>query len=150
LKQPKIPIEFVCDIYKALTDRENLDILLEQYFEHRNPRHYGDIPNFDYAKRKEQYDDLRHSIVHWFIQIKDDIRIEDLTNFNGMTLQEGEEENARRNYLDQSTLTSVVDHSNDICCECNKRWACILCVNCEKWICADHWDNHKTTHHSEL
>jgi hypothetical protein len=146
LKQPKVPIESMHDIYKALTDRENLDILLEQYLEHRvnNPRDYGDDPNFDYAKRKEDSDTLRRSIVDWFMQIKDDIRIEDLTNFNGITLQE-EEENTKRSGLDHST-TIFVDHFNDICCECNKRWACILCVNCDKWICADHRLNHEAVH----
>jgi hypothetical protein len=33
LKQPKIAIESIHDIYKALTDRESLNIILEQYFE---------------------------------------------------------------------------------------------------------------------
>jgi hypothetical protein len=147
LKQPKVSIESIVDIYKALTDRENLDILLEQYFEQRrdNPLDYGDNPNFDYVKRKEQNDVMRISIVDWFIQIKDYIRIEDLTNFYGLTLQE-EEEKTKRRYLDQSTPI-FVDHFNDICCECSKRGACILCINCDKWICADHWYNHKTIHH---
>jgi hypothetical protein len=148
LKQSKVPIESIHDIYKALTNRENLDILLEQYLEHRrnNPRYYGDNPNFDYAERKERDDTLRRLIVDWFMQIKDDIRIEDLTNFNGITLQEEEEENTKRSDLDKSAAI-FVDHSNDICCVCNKRWACILCVNCDKWICADHWFNHKGVHH---
>jgi hypothetical protein len=147
LKQPEVPIESIHDIYKALTNRENLDILLEQYLEHRrnNPRDYGDNPNFDYAQRKEQDDTFRHSIVDWFTQFKDDIRIEDLTNFNGITLQE-EEENIKRSDLDRSAAI-FVDHSNDICCVCNKGGACILCVNCDKWICADHWPNHKAIHH---
>jgi hypothetical protein len=148
LKQSKVPIESIHDIYKALTNRENLDILLEQYLEHRrnNPRYNGDNPNFDYAERKERDDTLRRLIVDWFMQIKDDIRIEDLTNFNGITLQEEEEENTKRSDLDKSAAI-FVDHSNDICCVCNKRWACILCVNCDKWICADHWFNHKGVHH---
>jgi len=145
LKQPKVPIESIGDIYKALTDRENLDILLEQYLEHRrnNPHDYGDNTSFDPAKRKEQDDILRRVILDWFMQLKDYIRIEDLTNFYGMTVQE--EENKKRS-LDQN-WPRLVDHFNDICCECNKRWACILCVNCDKWICADHWRNHKTAHH---
>ena len=147
LKHPKVPIESIGDIYKALTDGENLDILLEQYLEHRrnNPQDYGDNLNFDYAKRKEQDDTLRRSIVDWFMQIKDDIRIEGLTNFNGITLQE-EEKNMKRRSLNQSAAI-FVDHSNDICCVCNKRGACILCVNCDKWICADHWFDHKGAHH---
>jgi hypothetical protein len=135
LEQPKVPIGSIGDIYKALTDRENLDILLEQYFEHGR----RDV------KRKERDDTLRRSIVDWFMQFKDDIRIEDLTNFNGMTLQE-EEENTKRSDLDQSAAI-FVDHSNDICCVCNKRGACILCVNCDKWICADHYFGHKAAHH---
>jgi hypothetical protein len=148
LKQPKVPIESIHDIYKALTDRENLDIILEQYIEHimRNSQDYGDNPNLDYAKQKEMNDTLRRSIVDWFIQIKDDIRIEDLTNFNGITLQE-EEKNIKRRSLGQSAAITVVDHSNDICCVCNKRWACILCVNCDKWICVDDRSNHKREHH---
>jgi hypothetical protein len=147
LKQPKVPIESIHDIYKALTNRENLDILLEQYLEHRrnNPQDHGDNPNFDYAQRKEGDDTFKRLFVDWFMQFKDDIRIEDLTNFNGITLQE-EEENIKRSDLDQSAAI-FVDHSNDICCVCNKGGACILCVNCDKWICADHWFNHKGVHH---
>lgn len=151
LKQPRVPVESIHDIYKALTDRETLDIILDQYLEHRrrNPLDYGDYPNFDYAQRKENDDTLRHLILDWFMQIKDDITIEDLTNLNGLTLQE-EEEDIKIRSLDQST-TVFVDHSNDICCECNKRWACILCINCDKWICTDHWMKHgKVRHHLEI
>jgi hypothetical protein len=146
LKQPKVAIESIQDIYKALTDRENLDIILEQYFEDRMwSFQYRDNPNFDYTKQKELNDTIRRSIVDRFILIKDDIRIEDLTNFNGVTLQE-EEKNTKRRARDQSVKITV-DHSNDICCVCSKRWACILCVNCDKWICADHWSNHEGVHH---
>jgi hypothetical protein len=147
LKQPKIAIESIYDICRVLRDRENLDIILKQYLEDRmwHFRYYSDNPDLDYAKQKELNDTLGRSIGDWFIQIKDDIRIEDLTNFNGITLQE-EEENIKRRSLDQSAAITV-DHSNDICCVCNKRWACILCVNCDKWICADHWFNHKGAHH---
>src|SRR5919199_64341 len=107
-------------------------------------KYYGDNPDFDYAKQKELNDTLRRSIVDWFIQIKDDIRIEGLTNFNGLTLQE--EEMKRRSLGQYAAIT--VDHSNDICCVCNNRWACILCINCDKWICIDHWSNHKGVHRS--
>jgi hypothetical protein len=146
LKQPRVPIASIRDIYKALTNREDLDVLLEQYFEHRrkNPLDYGDNPSFDPAKRKEQNDILRHSIVDWFMQIKEHLRIEDLTDFYGMTLQE-EEENTRSSLGESAPR--FVDHSNDICNECNRRWACILCVNCNKWICADHRLNHRSTYH---
>jgi hypothetical protein len=146
LKQPKVPIESIHDIYKVLTDREKLDIILEQYLEHRgkNSQDNRDNSNFDYAKRKEMNDTPRRSIVDWFIQIKDHIRIEDLINFNGTTLQE-EEKNIQRRSPDQSAAITV-DHYNDICCVCNKRWACILCVDCDKWICADHRSDHKREH----
>jgi hypothetical protein len=141
LKQPKVPIESIHDIYKALTDREKLDIILKQYLEHRmrDSQDYRDGLYLDHDKRKEM-NNLRRSIVDWFIQIKDHIRIEDLTNFNGITFQE-EEKNIQRRSPDQSAALTI-DHSNDICCICNKRWACILCVNCNKWICLDHWFDH--------
>jgi hypothetical protein len=148
LKQSKVAIESIQDIYKALTDRESLDIILEQYFEDRmwSLEYYRDNPDFDYAKQKELNDTIRRSIVNRFIVIKDDIKIEDLTDFNGITLQK-EEKNTKRRARGQS-MKITVDHSNDICCVCNKRWACILCVNCDKWICVDHWSNHKDVHHS--
>jgi hypothetical protein len=108
--------------------------------------YYTNNQDFDYTKQKELNDTLRLSIVDQFIQIKDDIKIEDLTNFNGITLQE-EQENTKMRTRDHSTEMTV-DHFNDICCVCSKGWACILCVNCDKWICADHWSNHKGAHHS--
>jgi hypothetical protein len=148
LKQPKVPIESIHDIYLVMTDRESLDIILKQYLEDRmwSVKYYRNNQEFDYNKQKELSDTLRHLIVDQFIQIKDGIKIEDLTNFNGITLQK-EEENTKRRTRDHSTEMTV-DHSNDICCVCNKGWACILCVNCDKWICADHWSNHKGVHHS--
>jgi hypothetical protein len=153
LRQPKVPIESIHDIYNALTDRETLDVILEQYLEHRikNPQNYEDDLNFDYTQPKENYDTFRSDILDWFMQmqIKDKIMINDLTNFNGLTLQE-EEEDTKRRSLDRST-TILVDHSNDICCECNKKWACILCTNCDKWICTDHWIKHgEVRHHLEI
>ena len=151
LKQPKVPIESIHDIYKALTDRETLDIILDQYIEHRmrNPQDYEDDPSLDYIQPNEKFDALRDAILDLFTQNKDKIMINDLTNFNGLTLQE-EEGDIKRRSLDQST-TIFVDHSNDICCECDKIGACILCVNCDKWICTDHWMKHgKVRHHLEI
>jgi len=96
------------------------------------------------------YDTLRHSIVDWFMQNKDYIRIEDITNFNGLTLrEENEEENASRRPLGQNPAI-FVDHSNDICCECNNSGACILCINCDKWVCADHRFHHRDVHHHTM
>ncbi len=150
LKQPKVPIESIRDIYKSLTDIEILNVLLKDYFEHRrnNPNEYReDIPTSDYSKRKEQHDALIQLIIECFMEVKDDIRIEDLTNFNGISmLQEEQEEKAKRSHLDQNTIATFVDHFNDICCECDTRWACILCVNCNEWVCADHQNKHKATH----
>jgi hypothetical protein len=154
LKQPKVPIESIHDIYKALTDTAILDVLLEEYLEHRrkNPKDYGDSPTSDYTKRKEQGDTVRCSVIEWFTEFKDDIKIEDLTNFNGISLLQEEaelKEKAKSSYLEQDATTTFVDHFNDICCECNKRWACILCINCDKWVCVDHQREHKTTHRLE-
>ncbi len=154
LKQPKVPIESVRDIYNALTDMSILDMLLEEYHKHRmkNPKDYGDISTYNYTKRKERADGRRRLIIEWLTEIKDDIKIEYLTNFNGIPLQQEEreqEENAKRSHRDQNMTPTLVDHFNDICCECNKRWACILCINCNKWVCADHQYEHRVKHSLE-
>jgi hypothetical protein len=76
LKQPKVPIESIRDIYNALTNTAILDVLLEEYLKHRRNdlKDYEGIPTFAYAKLKERHDARRRFIIEWFMKIKDDIK----------------------------------------------------------------------------
>jgi hypothetical protein len=100
----KVPIRNVQDVYDALIDRDTFDKLLQQGLE----------------KEYQQYKD---QIVEFFMNIKDKIKLEDLTIY-------------------ESIFTSNKEKGK--CSICNE-FANIRCVNCRDNIllCVDHWNRHK-------
>jgi hypothetical protein len=73
----------------------------------------------EYLKYKDQFADL-------FVRMKDKINIEDL-------------------HISEPIWKSNRQKSK--CSMCNE-FANILCVNCNLWICVDHWRQHKTKNHA--
>jgi hypothetical protein len=97
----KAPIRNVQDVYNALTEKETLSKVLEQGLDEEYQRHITEIVNI-------------------FMNIKDKIKIEDLT-------------------LYEPTFTSNIQKSKcSICLE----FANIHCINCSDdnnvWLCIDH------------
>jgi hypothetical protein len=110
----KVPIRNVQDVYNALTDKETLNKVLEQGLD------------------DEEYQRHRAEIVNLFMDIKDKIKIEDLT-------------------LYEPIFTSNIQKSK---CSICQKFANIHCINCSNndnvWLCVDHWRRHKTEYHNKL
>jgi hypothetical protein len=105
----KVPIRNVQDVYNALTDRETLNKVLEQGLDEDYQRH-------------------RDELVNLFMDLKDKIKIEDLT-------------------LYEPIFTSNIQKST---CSICQDFANIHCTNCsdddnDVWLCVDHWKQHKAT-----
>jgi hypothetical protein len=94
----KVPIRNVQDVYNALTDRENLNKLLEQ------------------GLADEEYQRHRTEVVNLFIGLKDKIKIEDLTLYEPIFTS-----NIRK-----SKCSICEEFANIHCINCsnNKIWLC--------------------------
>jgi hypothetical protein len=110
-KLSKVPIRNVQDVYNALTDRDTFDKLLQQGL-------------------KEEYQRYRDEIVNMFMDIKDKIKIEDLT-------------------LYEPIFISNIQKSK---CSICQEFANIYCINCSNnnniWLCVDHWKQHNVDKHT--
>jgi hypothetical protein len=104
-KLSKVPIKNVQDVYNALTDRDTFDKLLQEGLD-------------------EGYRGHRAEIVNLFMDLKDKIKIEDLTLYDPI-------------------FTSNIQKSK---CSICQEFANIHCINCSSnvWLCVDHWQHHKT------
>jgi hypothetical protein len=96
----KIPIRNADDIYYALTDRESLDIVLDQGLD-------------------EEYQKYKDDIVNFFMSIKDNIRKEDLFNAQN---SDGSPIRIQRQYAKCSICQGF---ANIHCINCNNVWLCI-------------------------
>ena len=104
----KVPIRNVQDVYNALTDRDIFGKLLQQGLDN------------------EEYQRHKHELVNLFMNIKDKIKIEDLTFYEPL-------------------FTSNIQKSK---CSICQEFANIHCINCNNvWLCTDHWMQHKTECH---
>ena len=106
MRLSKVPIRNVQDAYNALTNRNTFDKLLQQGLH-------------------EEYQQYKDQIVKFFMNIKDKIKIEDLT-------------------LYVPIFRSNIQKSK---CSICQEFASIYCINCSNnnnvWLCVDHWKQHK-------
>jgi len=105
-KLPIVPIRNVNDVYTALKDSETLAKVLEQGLE-------------EYLSEKE-------FIIKLFMNIKDNVRKDDLTVYEPIFAS----------HVQKSKCTICEDYAN------------IHCTNCSGnvWLCIDHWRIHKKDH----
>ncbi len=108
-KLSKVSIRNVQDIYNALTDRDTFDKLLQQGL-------------------KEEYQQHKDTLVDFFMNMKDRVRIEDL--------------------IVHEPVWTIKREEKGKCSICNE-FANIHCVNCEDNIllCVNHWGSHKVDYH---
>jgi hypothetical protein len=106
----KVPMRNVEDVYKALTNGDTFDKLLKQ----------------ELGEESQEYKD---ELVKFFIGIKDNVRIEDLTVQEPIWTLKGEKGK----------------------CSICQEFANIHCINCSNnnvWLCADHWKQHNVYKHT--
>jgi hypothetical protein len=112
MRLSKVPVRNVDDVYNALIDKEMFDKLLQQGLE-------------------EEYQKYRDEIVNLFMDLKDKIKIEDLTIY-------------------ESIFTLNIQKSK---CSICQEFANIHCINCSSnnvWLCVDQLIQHKMEYHNRI
>ncbi|MGI0026337.1 MAG: hypothetical protein ACREAD_00655 [Nitrosopumilaceae archaeon] len=145
----KVPIKEIKDIYNVLTDKKKLDVILEQYIKDvASGTRYAGETKAEAEKKADSISKLKGGIIDLFASIKDEIKLEELRNLSDETL--ADEENAKKiglgiHYVDKKHADIVRSGS---CYSC-KEFANIHCINCDIWICPDHWREHGADSHNK-
>ena len=116
----KVPIRNTYDIYRALTDRDTLDKVLDQELD-------------------EEYQKYKDDIVNFFMIIKDSIRKEDL--FNALNSDASCSDNTLRERQQYAKCSTCQEFANI---------HCINCYDNNIWLCLDHWEQHRADKHARF
>jgi hypothetical protein len=117
----------VAEIHAALTTPEILDRVLDQYFLDENGSSLKHV---------------RREIVDFVMGYKDKIRMQDLLDGVGGTLEDSDEQLRRL----KDTLL-VTAWKGEKCCICSSDICHIKCENCSLFMCNNHWYRHMEEKH---
>jgi len=150
LKVPRLSLYDVRDVYDVLTRPELMELLLDQYIDALGTGNYRNIVQFESPSFVvEQVEACKEIIIEFFAENKELVKLEDLEDCYGYDL-EREESNRQQKIQDEKRLEvenpkyfwELKDRNNSgICLVCNG-FAKVCCINCNKWLCADHWEEH--------
>jgi hypothetical protein len=122
----KVPVRTIEDIYHVLTDEQTLKIVLDQY------------------PKANALGESKELIIKFFVDIRNIFTVEELRDPYGRSIEESAKV---QRYLENTSQLSILNHYNSICHVCKGRWANIQCLNCNVWICVDHWKQHRSDYH---
>jgi hypothetical protein len=132
LNLSKVSVKTVKDVFHILTDEQTLRIVLDQYPE---------FNTFQEEVGEEAAKDFKELIIKFFMKIHDILTLQELRDPLGRSL---EESISVYRYLESNRPSaSFTDYHDSICHVCHDRWANVQCLNCNVWICANHWRQHK-------
>lgn len=148
----KVPIRNISDKFKLFTDKKLLRTILEEYVKYlRKGTAYNSV---EHTKEKaETVNGIIPYILHYFSSIKSKITINEVRDRSGRDLEEEKVEKKRIADLheewareDGNLRQNMLKQRNGLCMICNE-FANILCMECDKWICTTHYNDHKTKIH---
>lgn len=150
-KVSKIPVQSIKDIHYVLTNRKALDTILEQYIEYAEKlEKEGKKPDvFDSSTLKE----MKKPIIDYIMELKNKIKIEELLNFDGKNLEEEKEERKKEEEIEKSHIENEPESVNldrprsAKCIQCGE-FSNIHCINCNIWVCVEHWRKHAQDSHN--
>ena len=154
LRISKVPIMDSSDIFNALTNSKALGILLDQYIE-------SVACNYGYSGKKTPESEqrakgirrLKKHVICLFKKIKNQINLEDLRGVYDESREEEEIERQRLEKVREWALQKYPHLGKRImsgsCSFCNG-FANIQCVNCDIWICDEHWRKHVSECHNKI
>jgi len=156
LRLSQVWVEEIKDIFDIITNRKNLDVLLEQYIEYvASNSMYSNERTKESEQEAASLRKVKNGIISFFMKIKNKIRIEDLRGIYDETLEDEEKERQRmvkvNEYLKKDdpvwfeTTKNMIRSGKCISCE---GFANIHCINCDVWICDKHWKEHGISQHN--
>ena len=139
---PRVPIKDHDDLCKVITNRDLLSTVLEQFTEYLE----SDMAS---EKNQELASVLRanlQSILALFSRIKDKVKLEELIDPYGRTIQDAKDD-------DMMILRDGVKYALPICgmsgaCTSCNEFSNIRCVSCNVWLCLNHWRDHGMQAHN--
>lgn len=133
---PTVPIRTKNDIYEILRSKKKLGDLINQFadsIENKSLRtHPGNIGQSDFEVGWIR--EVRKEITDFVYEIKNSIKIEEM----GDLYVEG--------FTEWQGISSDTRQKSGTCVLCGKA-ARIHCVNCDSWVCLDHWKEHGIKEH---
>lgn len=155
LKVPLLPIRGVPDIYDALTREELLETLIDQYENGVNTDNIKKVSEYDQIFTALRIQEWKPVIVHFFEKYKELVKIEELRDCRDYDLKKEEQKKQEEaEYEKRLEIENPIEaqrmkekKSHGICLVCNGI-ARVFCLNCQKWLCADHWLEHGTKTHN--
>lgn len=152
LKLSKIPMQGIKDIYYVLSNSKALEIILEQYLKHVEEVE-KEGKSSDAGFESKFLRKLKEPLIDHFGSIKDKIKIEKLLNFDGKNLEEEKEDKKRQEETEKWLAENEPQRFNldkalsGKCILC-KEFSNIHCINCDIWVCVDHWRKHDQDSHN--
>lgn len=151
LELSKILMRSIKDIYHVLSNRKALEIILEQYFKHvEELEKKGETSDAGFESKFLR--EFKQPLIEHFASIKDKIKIEKLLNFEGKNLEEEKEDKKRQEKTEKWLAKNEPRCNFDAvrsakCVQCGK-FSNIHCINCDMWVCVDHWRKHGQRSHN--
>jgi hypothetical protein len=148
----KIPIGTIPDMFKVLTDKRLLEMLIDEYIAYtkRGERHTSQN---EIDLEVEQLKKIKPAILDFFASIKSKIKLEDVRDSRGRGAEQEKIENKnfedwieKQAQSDPELQQNRLKKRNGLCMNCNE-FANILCMECNRWICPLHYDDHKVKVH---
>jgi len=147
----KILMRGITDIYHVLSNSKALEIILEQYFKHvEKLENKGECSDARFESKFLR--EFKEPLIEHFASIKDKIKIEKLLNFEGKNLEEEKEDKKKQEETEKWLAKNEPKCNFDAvrsakCVQCRK-FSNIHCINCDIWVCVDHWRKHGQDSHS--
>ena len=152
----KIPLHSAEDRYGILTNRRKLGTVLDQYAESLETENHPDMEQKEKAKQEAVLiRENRQYIIDAIMKIMTGITPEYLRDLYELPKEEIEKERKLRAEIWQSKLkkaqedgiTPIKTVRSGPCVHCNG-FANITCINCDVWVCTEHWKEHSISKHN--
>jgi len=147
LENFKHPIRTIKDLYNILTDEKKLEWVLTDYIE------FGlkEDRTFSLVEDREDLDRLKGKVIEMFSKIKNKIKLKELRNLSDETFVE-EQKKIKENLVKREIIVNekkIEFQRNELefgkCSKC-EIFCNIFCLNCDQWMCHDHWHDHFNYH----
>ena len=126
-----INVTRITEIFNSLKNPELLNKLLDQYLSHEKPQ-----SNLNTSKDR---------LVKFVMGYRDKIKMEDLCDAQGLTLEDSEQE-----YRSIKEISRFNAWPSAKCFVCNTDICQIHCSKCNVFMCRNHWREHMVQRHPAL
>jgi hypothetical protein len=151
-----VEIRTIEDIFNTLTNPKLLELILEQYTKEieNGEAEYTGKPKQGAAEKAIKIRENKGPILKFFAELKDEIKLDHLRDLYDQPQEIEDEEKNRRGEIDAYLVSKHPTHEkylkkkrNSTCVSCSK-FSNIHCLNCQEWICDEHWKEHGRSKHN--